>query len=172
MSLTALLFAALALSQSDPLAPAREDQVQCYMPNVAAKTCRAIGAYRWAADGSITNDASVALNAAPLVILNSATPVYVRDGGVCTRTVPAATQTTSILVNGTALTGSAFEAANAQVGAAVDGLYGVGTEVCTTYPTQADGTLQALVTVNGTARPELTSPVIWVRPSDGWRVAP
>ena len=45
----------------DPLAPAHSGMVQCYDPHTDVKTCRAIGAYSFESDGTIQNEATVAL---------------------------------------------------------------------------------------------------------------
>lgn len=170
--MTLAVLATAALADPNPLAPARDGQVQCYEPDSARKTCHAIGAYRWAEDGAITNDATVALGDDPLIILHASAPVYVRDAAECAVNTPAANQITSIEVDGTPLTGAEFDEVRKQVGAAMDQTFAMGSEYCSTYHPREDGTLKAIVTIDGELRPDLTSNVLWVRLEDGWRVAP
>jgi hypothetical protein len=47
----------------------------------------------------------------------------------------------------------------------------IGKEICTAYPAAGDH-LQAKVTIDGAAHAEMTAAVIWVRPDEGYKVAP
>ncbi|KQW84040.1 hypothetical protein [Brevundimonas sp. Root1279] len=170
--LITFMTAALLVQTGDPLAPARDGMVQCYRPNAAAKTCNAIGSYRFGADGAITNDAVNLLNADPLIVMHATAKVYVRDGAECSMIVNDPTTITAVEFNGAPLAGEQLAAAQKGiVDSMIAGLGGEG-EFCTTYHPNPDGTLRAAVTIDGVAKPEAESVVLWVNPADGWRVAP
>lgn len=170
MLLMALLALAAAPQDAGPLEPGRAGKLQCYGPNVAARTCTAIGAYRFDADGTIWNDARNQINAAPAVILHATGKVYVKDGAECARPENRAEEITAIEVDGTRLEGAPFEGARQQIAANITQVLGTG-EFCSTYVPNADGTLKASVTVDGVARPEFESTVLWIEPDAGWTLA-
>lgn len=172
-----MLFAALAVATAlqapaDPLAPARQGQVECFGFDTARKTCRAIGAYRFTADGTIFNDAANLVNAEPSVVMRTSSPVYVKDGAECTRVAPMRDQITVIEVNGTRLEGEQFTAVRDQLAAALDGLFPTGSEFCGRYEAQPDGSVMQRLWVDGVAQPDKDDAFRWVDPAEGWRVAP
>lgn len=170
MLLMALLALAGAPQDAGPLEPGRSGKLQCYGPNVAARTCTAIGAYRFDPDGTIWNDARNQINASPAVVLYATGKVYVKDGAECARPLNRAEEITGIEVDGTRLEGAQFEGARQQIAANISAVLGDG-EFCSTYAPNADGTLKAAVTVNGVARPEFESIVLWIEPNAGWTLA-
>lgn len=155
----------------NPLAPARDGQVQCYTPDVARKTCRAIGSYRFEPDGRIVNDAEVVLGSEPLVILRAAADVYVRDNAECSSDDFDESHIQSIEVDGAELEGEALASARSLIAQGMREAIGPG-EYCSTYHPKPDGSFRALVTVDGVPKPEAEDTVLWVRREDGWRVAP
>ncbi|HWQ86499.1 hypothetical protein [Brevundimonas sp.] len=166
-----VVLAITALTDPDPLAPARDGQVQCYTPDVERKTCRAIGSYLFEPDGRIINDAENMLNEEPFVILRARSAVYVRDGAVCATDAFDDRHIRTIEVNGNTLEGEAMSSARSAVAASMRETIGTG-EYCSTYHPKPDGSLRALVTVNGLPRPDAEDMVLWIRREDGWRVAP
>ena len=54
----------------------------------------------------------------------------------------------------------------------MDATFPPGSEYCSTYRSREDGTHEALTTVGGEHRPDLTTTFLWVRLEDGWSVAP
>ena len=62
---------------ADVLAPARQGQLQCFEPNVTAKTCQSLGGYMFAANGVIDNVAWVLIMPQPVVIMRISSPVVV-----------------------------------------------------------------------------------------------
>ncbi len=169
MTLAALAMA--AATDPNPLAPARDGQVQCYTPDVERRVCRAIGAYRFEADGRITNDAENMLGADPRIILHASSEVDVKDNAVCASGVFEDRHIHSIEVNGVPLEGELFASVRSEVAARMREAIGPG-EYCSTYHPKPDGVLRALVTVDGVPRPDAEDTVLWVRREDGWRVAP
>ena len=170
MLLMALLALAGAPQDAGPLEPGRSGKLQCYGPDVAAKTCTAIGAYRFEADGTIWNEARSQISAAPVIILHGASKVYMKDGAECARSENRAEEITGIEVDGTRLEGAQFEGVRQQIAANISAVLGDG-EFCSTFVPNADGTLKAAVTVNGVVRPEFESTVLWIEPDAGWTVA-
>lgn len=170
MLLMALLALAGAPQEAGPLEPGRAGKLQCYGPNVAAKTCTAIGGYRFEADGTIFNDARNQINASPAIVLHATGRVYVKDGAECARAENRAEEITGIEIDGARLDGARFEAARQQIAANISAVLGDG-EFCSTYTPNPDGTLKASVSVDGVARPEFESTVLWIEPNAGWTLA-
>jgi len=154
------------LQDADPLAPARDGQLQCHSPDTARKTCRALAGYTFAADGTIANQAEVMLSPAPVIIMRDVAPVVVRDGAVCGPMTGF--EDAVFTVDGQPAGPATAEMIRVQVTAAFAQL---GTEGCTRYSPQGDGRM-AEVSIDGVARPDLNQPVIWVSPSDGYSVRP
>ncbi|GAA0638676.1 hypothetical protein [Brevundimonas lenta] len=168
-----MLIAALALllaQDAGPLEPGRSGQVQCYGPDVAARTCTAIGAYRFAEDGTIWNDAQNLINAAPRIVLHATAKVYVRNDAECARQENRGDDITAIEVDGVPLEGQALETARKQIADNMQTVLGDG-EFCTTYHPNPDGSLRAAVTIDGVDRPEFESTVLWIDPAQGWTLA-
>ena len=57
-----------------------------------------------------------------------------------------------------------------QIAANIGAVLGNG-EFCSTYTPNPDGTMRASVSVNGVARPEFESTVLWIEPDAGWTLA-
>lgn len=170
MLATALLLTLAAAA--DPLAPARQGQVQCYDPVPARKLCRAIGAYEFAADGSISNLATTRLQDAPVIIMFARSPVVVRDGKECSVEDLKATDIEKIEIDGQPLPAAALDAVRPQIIAGLPDVLKTGQPLCSTYPAQTDSPMSVTVEIGGVAHPELTATVLWVNPADGWTVVP
>lgn len=169
--MTLAVLATAALADPNPLAPARDGQVQCYTPDVERKTCRAIGSYRFEPDGRIINDAENMLSAEPLIILRARSEVYIRDNAECSSDVFDESHIQEIEVDGAVLEGEELASVRSLIADGMRESIGPG-EYCSTYHPKPDGSLRALVTVDGVPQPEAEDTVLWVRPEDGWRVAP
>lgn len=170
MLLMALLALAGAPQDAGPLEPGRAGKLQCYGPNVAARTCTAIGGYRFEADGTIFNDARNQINASPAIVLHATGRVYVKDGAECARAENRAEEITGIEIDGVRLDGARFEAARQQIAANISAVLGDG-EFCSTYHPNQDGSLRAEVAIDGVPRPEFESTVLWIEPNAGWTLA-
>jgi hypothetical protein len=72
-----------ALDPPNPLEPALAGRVQCYEPNEAKKTCRALASYLRTGGPRYPNTALVLI--AATVTLETTTPVEVKAGAVCPR---------------------------------------------------------------------------------------
>ena len=171
MLLMALLAIAGASQDVGPLEPGRAGKLQCYGPNVAAKTCTAIGAYRFDADGTIWNDARNMINASPQIVLHATGKVYVKNGAECAHPENRAEEITRIDLNGAPLEGAQFTTVRQQIADNINLVLGEG-EFCSTYTPNIDGTLKAAGTITRLARPEFESVALWVEPNAGWTLAP
>ena len=150
-----------------PLAPAGEGKVQCYSPNTAARSCQSIGAYQVDAKGVIQNDAVVMVTSSPLLIMTTRSAVTIKAGGDCGVLRPAHIASATFTVEGR----PADAAQTARLRAAMLGSMKpmLGHEICVYYRPQGEGVL-ATSTVDGRPEPEMDQRVMWVSPSDGWRV--
>ena len=170
----AIMLAALAMAapaDPNPLAPARDGRVQCYTPDVERQVCRAIGAYRFEPDGRIVNDAENMLSSVPLGILYATSEVYIKDNAECSLGAFDEGHVRAIEVNGVALEGEQLASARSMVAEIMREAIGSG-EYCSTYHPKPDGSLRALVTVDGMPRTDAEDTILWIRREDGWRVAP
>jgi hypothetical protein len=151
-----------------PIEQASAGKLQCYSPNREKKTCQSMAAYRTTAKGGIENPASVLLNPNPLIVMNTVSPVTVREGKVCGPLRKADIEKATFTVSGA----QADEATTAKVRqfAATQLAPVLEREVCTTYTPKGD-TLIANATMDGAPLPG-EQVVIWVSPSDDYRVAP
>lgn len=158
---------------SDPLAPAWDGLVQCYGPDVERKTCMAIARYRRSSDGSILNDSEVLLSPSdPEIIIASTAPVFILDNMVCGSGVIKAGDVTSIRLDGATVTPKDdAQGLIPQIIATVNSFSGA-REICTRYDERPEGGLAPALFYDGKPGPVADLIVLWVRPEDGWRVAP
>jgi hypothetical protein len=161
----ALLLTATA-AQADPLAKAHEGQLQCYRPVAAKKLCAALSSYSFQGS-SISNKADVLLGVNPALVMTTLSPVTLKVEAVCGKSREADIQAASFTVDGAKLPEDKAAGLRAQLIDSMKPMFGK--EVCTTYVPSGAG-LSATVTLDGKARPDLTQPVIWVKPSDGYKI--
>jgi hypothetical protein len=158
-----------ARAAEDPLAEAHEGKLQCYVQDAARRTCRAISRYDFGADGKIQNPALVLIQAEPVTIMAVTSEVQEKGQAVCGVARSGDLDQARIAAAGRQLTPQETEAIKTQLKSAMAAR--LDKEVCTTYIPQGDE-LVAQVTVDGAPAPELSAAVIWVRPEDGYTVAP
>ncbi|QTC93013.1 hypothetical protein [Brevundimonas goettingensis] len=170
MLATALLLTLAAAS--DPLAPARQGQVQCYDPLPAQKLCRAIGSYAFGADGTITSLAETRLQDSPVIVMFARSAVVIRDGKECSNGDLKEADIEKIEIDGQPLPAAALAQVRPQIIAGLPDFMKGGEPLCSAYAANADGTMTATADVGGVAHPELTATVMWVNPADGWKVVP
>ncbi len=165
----ALSLVVAAAANADPLAEARAGKMQCYRPDMARKTCLAMASYSFDANGTITNKAVVLISPQQNVTMTTTSSVVVKGEAVCGPMRREDIETAQIAVNGTVLPDEQAAGVRGQLVQAVSNQ--IGKEVCTTYLPSGDK-LAAQVTVDGAANPLYTQEVIWVKPEDGYQVAP
>lgn len=154
---------------ADPLAPARQGKVQCYEPDRAHKTCRSIGSYTFASDGSIMNQAEALISPQQLVIMKTNAPVVIRGDAECGTPRKQDLDAAEIDVNGRKLAEEQAAPARVQIEQAMASF--IGKEICSTYAAQSDGTMLTSETLGGVPM-QNHEVVLWVDPGDGYRIAP
>ncbi|MBK8544536.1 MAG: hypothetical protein IPL62_13885 [Caulobacteraceae bacterium] len=95
-----LLAAPAAAQTADVLAPARAGQLQCFEPNVTAKTCQSLGGYTFQANGVIDNPAQVLISPSPAIIMTINSPVAVRNNAICGPLAAADIQRATFTIDG------------------------------------------------------------------------
>ena len=167
-----MLFALLALAAaqtfSDPLSPAANGQMQCYVPS-DHKTCASTTTYTANADGTYINASTVLLSKKPAVVLQLTTPVSIKSGAVCGALRREDVAGATVSVNGQAIPAE-------KSGPVLQGIAGslgsvIGHEICTTFVPSGAGFV-AKSTMDGKPQPDQDQKVIWVAPADGYTVAP
>lgn len=165
----ALSLVTLAAAHADPLAEARLGKMQCYRPDTAHKTCMALASYAFESNGTITNKAVVLISPQQMVTMTTKSAVVVKGEAVCGPMRREDIEAAEIAVNGTILPDAQAAGVRAQLVQAINNQ--IGKEVCTTYLPSGDK-LAAQVTVDGAANPLYTQDVLWVKPEEGYQVAP
>ena len=164
------LMAASAMAQTaDVLAPGRTGQLQCFEPNVTAKTCQSLGGYTVNADGVIDNAAQVLIMPSPVIVMHVTAPVVVRDNAICGPLTQADIDRTRFTIDGAPASAEDAQQIRAAMTEQLAPMLNL--ESCMTLTPDGDA-LRAETTIGGRPQPQLTQRVIWVGANDGWRVAP
>lgn len=163
-----LLLAAAATGPGpDPLAEAKAGKVQCITPNRETKTCAGIVSYTVRADGSYDSIGTMMVVPAPLILVEVRSSGKVEGDAVCSVLDKADFAGAKITMAGAPVNDTMDQAIKSQlVGSveALNGKKGCGRD-------RADGDIMvAEMTVDGTARPELTQRFIWVNPEEGYKI--
>jgi hypothetical protein len=158
-----------ASAQEDGLAPAREGQLHCYVPNVERKTCQMLASYAFSGD-SVTTSGGVLIMPQPLIVMNTTSSATMRDGAMCAPLTQADIDSAQFTIDGAAAT--AEQAANLRAAIAQQFAPLMNREACTRFTPAPGGGQIAEASLEGTPRPELNQPVIWVRPDEGYTIAP
>jgi len=162
--------AAAGAAYAAPLTPAAQGQIQCYVPDAAKKTCSSMAYYVARDDGGFDNRAVVLLNKDPVVTLDMTTRVTIKDGAVCGALRAEDIAAAKVTVGDHLMTPEESGPVLDQI---TQGLASViGHEICTAYVPDASGKLVAQASMDGKRQPEQDQPVLWVSPSDGYKVAP
>jgi hypothetical protein len=164
-----LAAAQAAPSVTDPLLPARSGQQQCYAPDTARKTCRAMAQYKFSNDNKVESISQVLVSKNGPVVMMSAAPVTVRAGAVCGTLRAEDVRSAGFLVAGQPAPDVLADQIRNQLIPAMSRDFGK--EVCTTY-VPSDTGYTTKVTISGVAHPEVVDKVIWVGTNDGYVVAP
>jgi len=153
----------------DPLGPATEGRLQCYSPNLTRKTCQSLAGYARGTSGEIVNTALVLLAPDPVVTMETAAPVEVRDGAVCGYTRARDIEGASFAVAGQPVAPSQIAPLRQHVLTLFEPY--LDREICSTYEPAGD-TLVAKASLDGVATPALNVNVIWVAPDEGYSFGP
>ena len=152
-----------------PIAAAAQGQLQCYAPDVAHKTCKTLSAFRSGADGTIENTATMLIWKTPMIVMRTVSRVEIKAGQVCSHLNPQEIETAEFTLG----KGPADPAKSATLRKMIAGAMKrmFGREICTAYVQNGDSLL-AKATIEGASRPGADQKVIWVSPTDGYRVGP
>lgn len=153
----------------DPLGPSREGWIACVDPDQARKTCMAITRYRWIGQ-KILYESEMLIDDQPFTILHARTVLEYRGAAVCSWTQDIGGEIVGIAVEGENLPAEALDLRRREIAARMKDLAGV--EYCVTYEPGPDGTFLTQVSIEGVRSPASDNTMIWVRPDDGWTVAP
>ena len=156
-------------SLDSPIAPAAQGQLQCYTPDVARRTCRSLAAYKSNAKGAIDNTAIVLISQSPPISMKTVSPVVIKANQVCGLIRPRDIDAASFTLDDRPVDRAQTATLRQEMQSAMKGFFGH--EICTTY-VPADGSLLAKVTVDGASQPTMDQRVIWVSPTDGYKVSP
>jgi hypothetical protein len=150
-----------------PIAQASDGSLQCYSPNLQTKSCRSLSAYQRRPDGTIVNPATVLISNSPAITMTAATRVQIKNGQVCGALRADDIAAARFQINGRTAGPELNAKLRNVVTASMKGV--IGKEICTAY-ISAGGVLMAKASIDG-AHP-VSEPVIWVSPSDGYKVQP
>lgn len=164
-----LMAAPASAQDGDVLAPARAGQLQCFEPNVAAKTCQSLGSFTFHANGAIDNGAEILLMPSPVIVMRASGPVTVENNAICGPLRAEDIANATFTVNGAPA--SAEEAAQIRGAMQQQLAPMIGVQNCLSIAPEGDA-FRANSTIAGTPRPELSQRMLWVGANDGWRVAP
>ena len=153
-----------------PIADAARGRLQCYQPDVVRKTCRSLASYGIDANGKIINPATVLISARPAIVMATTTYVVVRAGRVCGVIRQEDVAAAEFTVDGLPATAEQTTMLREQI--AIIRKPMIGPEICTAY-VRNGAMLVAKATIGGVAtKPAMDQKVIWVTPTEGYRVAP
>jgi len=168
MMFAVLVLLAGAPQTEDVLAPARAGKLQCYQPNVAARTCQSLASYTRNPDGSYRNGATVLISPTAQIVLETSSVVHVVSGAVCGTIARDDVLAGKVFKAGAPIAPDKMLLESIADGYAAAGL--IGPEICTRYI--ADGAaMKAEISIAGVPQPDFSTRVIWVSPDDGYRVA-
>lgn len=165
-----LLLAGAPEADADPLSRARSGELQCDGPDAAHHTCKAISSYVFAPDGAVTNQSESVISPSGPMIMRTSSQVAVRDGAVCGPVSGEDIDKAEIIFAGRPITGEQADQVKTQLKSGLGAM--LGAEICTRFTPNDDG-YKTQVTVNGQAAPpDAGVQVIWIKPGEGWKVAP
>ena len=159
---------ARAAPLTGPLAPAGEGKLQCFVPDMARRTCQTVDAYARDASGRIQNTSTVVVSADPPITMTTRAPVILREGRVCSAVRDEDIAQASFTVAGKPADPRQTADLRTHMSQAIKPL--VGHEVCTAY-TQSGAAFVAHSYLDGAPQTD-SEAFIWVSPSDAWKVAP
>ncbi|MEP9360472.1 hypothetical protein [Sphingomonas sp. KR3-1] len=161
-----LLATAATGPAADPLAPAREGKYQCVVPNLEKKTCLGTTSYKPGADGSYESTTQLFLAPTPLITMELHTRGGTKDGKLCETIKLADFQAGIVYLNGKPADDATSNAVKSQMTAAVSALDGKA--ACSEFKPADGGLLLNEVSIDGTARADLSQKFIWVSAKDGY----
>lgn len=164
-----LALAAPAAAQTDLLAPARAGKLQCYTPDAADRSCRALIAYSFAAGGKVVSRSETVLSPDDPILMKRRAELTLRGGALCGRVQAGDLDQATFTIAGRAASPSETAILRARAKSEYAEIFGK--EICTSFK-PARGGLEAGMTLDGVPQPDVTDQVVWVDAKDGWVVGP
>ncbi len=152
-----------------PIAAAAQGLLQCYAPDLAHKTCKTLSAFRSGDDGTIENAATMLIWKTPMIVMRTVSRVEIKAGQVCSHLSPQEIETAEFTLGKGPADPSQTASLRKRIASVMKRLFG--REICTAYVAKGDWLL-AKATIDGVSRPGADQKVIWVSPTDGYRVGP
>ena len=148
----------------DILRPARQGQVQCFQPDIDARTCKIMAAYSFEDDGRIVSTTQALMDENGPAVLVVTAPVVVRGKAVCggLEHLPTA----RFVVAGQPATPG--QESGYRMMLSVAPRKG---EVCARWVGDGNGYV-AYGSLDGKPKKDFDQRMIWVEPGEGYRVAP
>jgi hypothetical protein len=128
-----------------------------------------MAAYRRLNDGSYANTATVLLSSEGPVVLETITPVTMREGAVCGSIRADDISAGKLRISNRLLADDEAAPILARVAQSMAPM--INKEICTTYVQSANG-IAAKATIEGMYRADADQKVAWIKPDDGYTVAP
>jgi hypothetical protein len=154
---------------ADPLAPAAQGQLQCYAPDVARRTCRALAAYAAEPGGAIDDTLTILISKSPPITARLVLAVQVKGGAVCTTAHRQDIDSATFLSEDAPLDDTQAAVLRAQAQGYLDQV--IGQELCLSFVSDG-GAFVARATLNGQPQPRLDQRFTWVSAAAGYTVGP
>lgn len=169
MIVPTLLVAAAAPAPANPIQPALSGQLECHVPNEQAKTCQSLGSYTPIAGNRYSNRTLVLLAPEGPVTMEVTSEVEVRDGAVCGPLRIEDLNAGHLIVAGRTLDQADAAPIKAKLAEAMGSM--MGKEVCSKLEPSGTG-FTVKSSIDGAYRADFDRPMRWVKPDDGYKVAP
>ncbi len=154
---------------ADPLKPAGSGMLQCTTPDTVHKTCKSIAAYKLMPDGGYKNTGIVMLSPRGPVTMRIVSLLTIIDNADCGTLRTEDIKAANIFVAGKKVSAKQAAPILAKVEIAMASL--IGHQICERIEETESGSVTKGF-VDGVYHPEADEPMIWVKPEDGYRVAP
>jgi hypothetical protein len=155
--------------KTDPLSLIADGMILCAKFDEQRRTCQSIATYQRLNDQTYISTSIMILSPKEPVTFETSLQVTIKDGAECSVLRPGDIWGGKVRVKGRLL--SKNEATHIYGLMNKSMLAYINKEVCTSYVETENG-LMAKSTVAGSYKQELDQGVKWVRPSDGYQVAP
>ena len=140
--------------------------MECFSPNLVARTCEAMSSYRFLEDGEIANDGATALQSNPTIIAYGTSMLFMRDGLICSRVDATTFQDMRFTIDGQRATPDVEQELRQVFAGALAGI----NEVCWRYTPDSEG-IGVTAYADGVENPDMADRMIWVRREDGYTLA-
>ena len=148
----------------DILRPARQGQIQCFQPNIDARTCKIMAAYSFEADGRILSTTQALMDETGPAVLVVTSPVVVKGRSVC-GSLEHLSKARFVVAGQPATPG---QESGYRLMLSVAPRKG---EVCARWVGDGSGYI-AYGSIDGKPKRDLDQRMIWVEPGEGFTVAP